>query len=85
MDLQTLGYAAATFQRDPRTITAALAVVQAVRAGAAGEPIPRQAQPSMVLNGKRYFHSDEIVDAITWLTKNEAENVAKKASEGAKK
>ena len=79
-DLQTLGFAAATFQRDPRTIEAGIRAVQVERAGEAGKPIPHNAQPAMVLNGKRYFLSDEIIAAVTWLAKNEAEKLQEEIS-----
>ncbi len=83
MDLQTLGFAAATYQRDPRLFETAILVVQAERAYAAGEPIPHAAQPAMILNGKRYFATDEIVGAIAWIAKSEAEKATEKASRAA--
>jgi hypothetical protein len=71
-DLMSLGHAAGTFQRDPRAIRAALAVVQAEAAYAAGEPIPHEAVPPLILNGVAYFAADEVVKAIGWLAENDA-------------
>ena len=80
-DLQTLGFAAATFQRDPRIIEAGIRAVQVERAVEAGKPIPRNAQPAMILNGKRYFLSDEIIAAVTWLAECEAEELQEEVSD----
>jgi len=67
LDLESLGHAAATYQRDPREIAAAIAVVQAERAAAENRPIPHEAAPALSLNGVPYFQADEIVAAIGWL------------------
>ncbi len=66
-DLQTLDHAAATYQRDPRIIEAALEAVQG----------KRLAVPELVLDDMRYFSADDVAAAIAWL----AENDAKKARE----
>ena len=73
MDLQSLGHAAAMYQRDPRVIRSALAVVQAEKAAAAGTDIPHEATPVLTLNGVQYFAADEIVAALGWLTQRDAE------------
>ncbi len=80
MDLQTTGYAAGLYQRDPRAIESAIVVVQAERALAAGEPIPHAAQPAMILNGKRYYATDEITAAIGELARHDAEKAVEKAN-----
>ncbi|NLF08215.1 MAG: hypothetical protein GX594_09580 [Pirellulaceae bacterium] len=74
LDLQSLGHAAATYQRDPRAIRAALRVVQAEAAVAVGKPIPPEACPALTLNGVPYFPADEIVKAIGTLAESDAEN-----------
>ncbi len=81
MDVQTIHFAGATFQQDPRLIESAIRYIQAKQALAAGEPISPAAQPAMILNGKRYFATDEIVAAIAWIAENEAEKAVQKASE----
>ena len=79
MELESLGHAAATYQRDPRLIKFALKVVQAEAALAAGKPIPGTATPALVLNGVPYFQADEIVAAIGWLAENDAKEARAKA------
>ena len=81
MDLQSLGYVAGIYQRDPRIIKSALAVVQAESAAKAGQPIPHEAQPSLILNGLSYFQADEVVSAIGWLAERDAEKARSKAVE----
>lgn len=80
MDLQSLGHAAATYQRDPRVIESALHAVQADLAAAVGAPIPREAQPALTLNGLPYFHTNHIAAAIAWLVERET----REAKEGTK-
>jgi hypothetical protein len=79
MDLESLGHAAATFQRDPRLIANALWAVQAEAAAAAARPIPHEATPTLRLNGIPYFLADEVVAAIGWMAKNDAEKLRAKA------
>jgi hypothetical protein len=74
-DLQTLGHAAAIYQRDPREIEAALLVVQAETAAAAGDPIPQRARPALRLNGLAYFVAAEIVAAVRWLAGREQQEI----------
>lgn len=78
-DLQSLGHAAATYQRDPREIAAALGVIQAERAAAENRPIPHEAKPALILNDVPYFGTDEIVLAIGWLAQRDAEKSREKA------
>ena len=80
MELQSLAFACATFQRDPRLLEAAIAAIQAERAIVAGTPRHHEAVPAMVLNDKRYYRSDEIIDAVTWLSRHDAEDKLKEAS-----
>lgn len=75
-DLETLGHAASVYQRDPREIEAALAVVQAEAALAAGSPIPQRARPTLRLNGLSYFDTDDIALAIAWLVEHAANQTA---------
>ena len=76
MDLQTLGNAAALYQRDPRIIETALDAVAAQRALAAKRPIPQRAAPVLRLNGIPYYTSAEISDAINFLQKLDAKKQA---------
>jgi hypothetical protein len=75
-NLQSLGRAAGVFQKDPRVIKTAIAAVQAERAYTAGEKIPREAVAEFILNGVPYFLANDVIDAITWLAKNEAKKAA---------
>jgi hypothetical protein len=81
MDLQSLGHAAATFQRAPRVIELALQAVQNEAALACGETRSRPGGPRAVLtlNGLKYYRADEIASAIAWLAKADAERARKKA------
>jgi len=79
LDLQSLGHAAATYQRDPRAIQSALRVVQVEAAYAVNQPIPQEAKPTLRLNGVAYFEADEIVAAIGWLAENDAKEARAKA------
>jgi hypothetical protein len=81
MDLQSLGHAAATFQRDPRVISAGLLAVQADEAFAAGQPIPHEVRPALRLNGVPYFEADQIVAAIGWLAESDARQAAATAAQ----
>jgi hypothetical protein len=83
LDLESLGHAAATYQRDPRAIESALRVVQAEAAYAAGKAIPGAAIPALRLNGLPYFAADDIVAAIGWLAKSDAERLREKAEASA--
>lgn len=67
LDLQTVGDAAATYQRDPRQIEAGLRAVQAERAIAMGVAAPPVAVAALTLNGVAYFRCDEIAKAVAWL------------------
>jgi len=78
-DLQSLGHAAATYQRDPRIIKSALAVVQAKSSLAANKPIPQEARPTLTLNGVAYFEANEIVKAIGLLAESDAQKAREKA------
>jgi hypothetical protein len=79
-NLQSLGHAAGIFQQDPRTIQAALVCVQAEKAEKAGQPISGEAKPALSLNGVAYFDADEIIDAIAWLAKRDAQKKRAEAS-----
>lgn len=59
MDLQTSGFAAGIYQRDPQLIETALRVIEA--------------EPQLVLNGVGYFRSDQMVEAVRAIERNEAE------------
>jgi hypothetical protein len=59
-NLETIGHAAATYQRDPRSIKRALAEVQ-------GQSPP---QPALTLNGLPYFTVDDIAKAIGWMAEH---------------
>jgi hypothetical protein len=72
MDLQSLGDAAAMYQRDPRELAAALAVVQAQTAAALGGPVSTRAVPMLVLNGVPYFKSSDVAEAAAWLARHDA-------------
>jgi len=70
-DLQSLGYAAATYQQDPRIIEAALSAVQG----------RRPAEPVLRLNGLAYFATDDVVQAIGWLAEHDARRAAERTAE----
>ena len=76
MDLQTVGFAAATYQRDMRLFEPAIHAVQAEKALASKQPIPQKAVPALTLNGLRYFFSDEVVAAVGFLSKLDAKKKA---------
>ena len=84
VELQSLAFAAATFQKDPRLIEVSIAAIQTERAVVAGTPQSRQATPAMILINKRYYHTDEIVDAITWLARHDAEQAQSKSAKKTK-
>ena len=69
MDLQSLGHAAGTYQQNPRIIEVGLRAVKA--------------KAEFSLNGVKYFRSDDVIEAIAFLAKIEAEKAAAKASEAA--
>jgi hypothetical protein len=77
MDLETLGHAAATYQRDPREIAAGVLVVQAERAAAEGAILPREAQPAMRLNDLAYYDRADIVAGVQWLVSRDVEKQGK--------
>ena len=83
MDLETLGHAAATYQRNPRLIGVGIRAVQRERARAASEPIPVAAVPELRLNDVAYFSVDDVAAAVAWLSAYEAEEAASKAREAA--
>ena len=60
MNLETIGHAAARHQTDPRLLEIGL------RAGGILEP-------KFILNGKRYFKTCDILEAVVWLARHEAE------------
>lgn len=80
-DLQSLGHAAGMYQRSPREIEAAIAVVQAEAAMAANKPIPHTATPALRLNGIAYYPADEIAKAVAWLAVREAEKRAEASAD----
>ena len=80
-DLQTLNFAAATFQRDPRLLEAGIAAIQAERAVLAGTPRSPDAVPELILNGKRYYRTDDVVEAIAWLSRHDAEEAMRKGTD----
>ena len=67
MDLQTLNFAAATHQQDPRLIEIGLR--------AAGVTAP-----ALVLNGKRYHKTADILEAVVWLARQGAEAAAERST-----
>ena len=67
-NLQTVGYAAALYQRDPRAIENALTAVQ----------VKSPAEAALTLNGLRYFSADDIAAAIGWIAEHAARHAAKK-------
>lgn len=73
MELMTLGHAAATFQQDPRLIEVALRAVQ----------VRDPAEPELVLNGLRYFKTEEIVAAVGWIAERHARRAAEQADQAA--
>jgi len=78
-DLETIGHAAATFQRHPAYILAALAGVQAEGDLAAGLPISHEATPVLRLDGLAYFRAGDIVRAIAFLSQRDAEKAMAEA------
>lgn len=73
LDLETLGHAAGVYQRHPRELESALAVVQAEAAMQRGEPIPHTAVPVFRLNAVAYFHAEQLLAAAQWLTARDLE------------
>ena len=69
MNLQTLGHAAAIFQRDPRLIEVALRAIGA--------------KPKLVLNGIAHYLADEVVAAIAWLAEHDARQALESSREAA--
>lgn len=59
LDLQSLGHAAAMYQRSPRELLVALST----------------AAPALRLNGVAYYRADQIEDAVAWLVKHDAQQV----------
>ena len=80
-DLQTLNFAAGMYQRDPRLLEAAIAATQAEQAVLAGTPRSPDAVPELILNGKRYYRSDDVIEAVTWLARHDAEETKKKVTD----
>ena len=72
--LVSLGHAAALYQRDPRELLAALAVVQAEEAYHDGLPIRQTARPALELNGVAFFVADEVARAVGWLAESDAKS-----------
>jgi len=78
--LESLGHAAGTYQRDPREIAFAVLMVQLEKAQAAGREFPSsEAIPALRLNDVAYYYTDEIADAIRWLSNFDAMSRRKEA------
>ena len=73
-DLQSLGHAAGTFQKDPKLIAIGLKLAAAETAARTGERI-RKPEPPLVLNGVSYYPAAEVVAAIAALAKLDAEKL----------
>jgi hypothetical protein len=74
MELLSIGHAAGLYQKSPKIIKAAIRVVQLKRAGAVGDPLPREAQPQLVLNDVDYYNVADVTDAIGWLAEEAAKD-----------